>query len=367
MPWPELPLTTGTYLGGRARPTVVSWHGQLLGIGNLPRETEEMAGEVVVARSTDWIQWTTLARGADLPFDHEQAVGFVATGSSLVLLTSPYEESQVHVWTSVDAVHWVRQDDSPFKGGSILDTAVGPAGVVAVGYVSGAGPDAAVWFTKTGSDWRKTSLPGDTSKDDRAFAVTATGAGFVAVGWTGFVDGYPIEGREPRPWEGDAAAWYSADGLVWQRAGVEGNGKDAALMEDVVSSDHGLVATGYLHIGTEPPPAAWTSDDGIHWRVAVDYPNPRPESFKPAVPISWVSAFFSDGHRMVAQDERGEEGPAFQESPDGVTWRKLSNSGPGMEKLPWLEPQAVVVLPDGLVVFDSGAYRPQVFRAVAVP
>ncbi len=38
-----------------------------------------------------------------------------------------------------------------------------------------------------------------------------------------------------------------------------------------------------------------------------------------------------------------------------------------MEKLPWLEPQAVVVLPDGLVVFDSGAYRPQVFRAVAVP
>lgn len=350
MPWPSAPA-------------LVSWHGREIGIApSRVGETENMVGEVVVASSTDWIHWTTLARGADLPFDHQQTVALGAIASSLVLLTSPLRDPKVHVWTSTDAVHWQIQDDAAFSGGVVWDMVAGPNYLLAGGYVSGHQADPVVWLSETGTDWQRIVLPGSTAKMDEVYSVTAMPGGFAAVGTIGQAEVATIGLRG-----GSAAAWYSSDGRKWSTATVEkpSEGFQSECMWQVASATHGLLATGG---GGEDFSAAWSSSDGRAWKY-IALSSTGSDDFTPAIPIGLITTpFASDGERLIAVSY--PQGPEAWESFDGVTWRQLSMGGPGLDPSAVFDPKtfsALTVLPDGIIVFDDVTDRPRVFRAAAVP
>jgi hypothetical protein len=226
------------------------------------------------------------------------------------------------------AMSWIRIESDVFGGSGrqwISDIAVGGPGLVAVGADgSGGDDDAAVWYSSDGQTWSKVAHDEAVfggSGDQYMMAVTAGGPGFVAVGEEDSEDGTT----------GVAAVWISEDGIGWSRvphdeATFGGEENTDVFMKDVTAFGSGLVAVGMEWKGSSADAAAWVSADGMIWeRVPPDeavFGGPQSQVMWAVVPA---------GPRLVAVgqggDGAGESGPgqpaAAWTSTDGRTWSRV--------------------------------------------
>ena len=305
---------------------LISWKGGYVGLG-----TVDGAGEVVVASSSDLAHWTVLARGAQAPLQTgltgdamENSAGFVkllAVSGGLVAIgaygscaaSCPLAE----VWTSADGVTWKLNDSVPF-GNSLSRVAGGPSGIVALGS-RGTGKSM-MWYSRTGESWRAVDLSASAFNHAGIADVGATPHGFVAVGGTNVVGNV----------SGTPAAWWSADGLTWSRAQV--NGSTIALpfsyIDEVMS--YGVIAMR----GNEGVP--WISADGRSWK-------PLPDSDMRSL-MTYASTW-ADADRTVALvPSTGGGANEYWATTDGMSWRQLKVNGTGS----WALDKAFITT-DGLI------------------
>jgi len=190
--------------------------------------------------------------------------GFVAVGAAetdlpgLVTPIGVLPRPVPVVWTSTDGRQWAPGtiDSAPFEFGEIDDVAVGGPGLIAVGEVWDAdrlrGP--AVWTSPDGLTW--TVLPGDPLGIDRepsAMTVAAGDGGAVAIGLS-----TPVDAAGPGP----TRAWWSADGLGWERVADIDSFDDGSSPAEVVSFGSGFVMVGSRGARVA---LAWSSPDGRTW------------------------------------------------------------------------------------------------------
>ncbi len=165
------------------------------------------------------------------------------------------------VWTSTDATDWARVEDPDglFSGPGIstaFDAAVTDGTTAwAFGVDQGNMVDAlAVWTTGDGSNWQRVEITGDgisTSQDLVVADAALSPMGMVVVG-SEFGDA----GRFP-------AAWFSPDGIVWERVDplVAGEGE----LMSVAAMDHGFVVVGNSREDHTTRPLILLSGDGRSW------------------------------------------------------------------------------------------------------
>ena len=169
------------------------------------------------------------------------------------------------VWTSEDGRTWTRVPHAPvFEVGGFIDTmedpasggmrdvVAGPGGLVAVGSVCTSTPAGclpAAWTSSDGISWvRVTGMP---SVPGLLKAVTASGAGYVAVG-AQTCNSSPVAIRQPCP----ALVLTSQDGLAW----VQQPFAQAGDLRTVTVVGGRLLATA-----PDGPAILWGSDDGSAW------------------------------------------------------------------------------------------------------
>lgn len=195
------------------------------------------------------------------------------------------------------------------------------AAVVAVGGCGDANPptitappapvDAVAWPEVTwGGTFVDRPPAGFTS--ERLIAVTGSELGFVAVG---VAEAVGLERGQ---------AWFSADGIEWERTGPDQVLDDVSLI-DVAAGPGGFVALGD-HIGDErhgdrSRPVLLRSRDGQRWERIADVPG-VPGGFATAIgggPSGYVAVGFTDP----------EPGSILLVSADGVAWQLIDPATAG--------------------------------------
>ena len=195
-----------------------------------------------------------------------------------------------------------------YQGGeaSVRDVASGGPGFVAVGYVLEAtGPRATAWASRDGRFWTlDRDFPGEIGSV--AWSVATDGPTAAAVG---SVNGGP-------------AAWFSADGLEWERAASPLDSIEHGELRAVTAGTHGFVAGGSDEADRLAPRAMfWTSTDGQVWQEVQDnsgFTDTRVEGLAPR-----DGAFAAVGTAFAGKDEKG--GAAWR-SEDGRTWDRSPGS-----------------------------------------
>lgn len=213
--------------------------------------------------------------------------GMVGVGDPVC---SPDDQSlpcHVSVWTSTGDGAWIRAADqaalvtgrgSPWYSVQIgmVDVAAGAAGVVAIGHPFDPAANG-VWHSPNGLEWLRVPIdfgaaPGD-GFHGYVSAVAANERGYVIVG---------NEESRSNPASARAAAWYSPDGITWNRAADTPSMDVASCLDTmeapacggmtaVAATPAGFVAVGHSRTGRdaeEVTPAAWTSPDGLTWARA---------------------------------------------------------------------------------------------------
>lgn len=347
--------------------TLAAWEdGYLLVGADRPDRANRQQGGLWY--STDLSTWSRMVTTGG-PDDATSLTMLLALPAQLVALgteqpaacigsvASTCDLPRIIAWTSADGVEWDELTLSSGLGtGTVADIAAGPDQALAVGDQGWDSPS--IWRSTDGLQWTAEILSGDTFADAHLFGVTAFAGGWVVTGMTG--------GKElvccDATWmvdETQPAAWWSADGLAWQRAEVTGGASEwGARLGDVFAGPGGLVA---VDEGTpvdivEPegssvqkpqvspgPPRVWTSTDGTAWTpVTVD-----PETaFRPIA---------SDGMAILGRSTHG--GLAI--SADGTTWRALDAEGnaPGSKTpMEWGYMQPAWLVPDGLLAIGLDAH-----------
>lgn len=186
--------------------------------------------------------------------------------------------------------------------GALEDVAVGPNGLVAVGW-SGAG-DArrpTVWTSPDGAKWTLVPASGDFAPGKgltELTAISATGGGLLAAA---------IDRRTDRV-DGDVAMYSSTDGTQWTPAAAAGlTGPGPQVVQRMARTTNGVVAIGSALTGAHRGPAIWTFTDGKTWQSATTMPGS---------PALWAIAEQPDKTLLVC----GSTGTADQ--PTVACWRK---------------------------------------------
>ena len=237
---------------------------------------------------------------------------------------------EVIVSTSSDGVTWEQLPPGPGAPdpGEVADAAYGHDLILAVGDRGWSAP--AIWRSTDGLRWETEDLPTDVFADAHLFGVAPFAGGWVVTGMTGGQElrccdgGWMID--ETRP-----AAWWSANGLTWQRAETAGGASEwGARLGEVFAGPDGLVAADdgdpvdiaqpERSPGSSAPtkprtiagqPRLWTSPDGSTWTpVAVD----PDTAFRPIA---------SDGTGILGRSTHGD----LATSTDGTTWQILPAEG----------------------------------------
>ncbi|HEY5486047.1 MAG TPA: sialidase family protein [Candidatus Limnocylindrales bacterium] len=229
-----------------------------------PTETP-IAGNV-----TGGLTWTRVSTPDGLLFGPviSDDGGFLAVGT-------PADGFPPSFWRSTDGLTWSEQPAAPafvdadpnkyFYGVSNVARAPGTTHMVAVGarYLMDDtnDGDAAAWYSADGGQtWTR-------SAESPGFAnavisdVIAGPNGWIAVG----LDGYPQGGTQGIGVKG-AAVWTSTDGLHWKREATQASFAGAG-MGQILQNGHGFIASGsdYPTATTAAEPAIWTSPDGKIW------------------------------------------------------------------------------------------------------
>jgi hypothetical protein len=198
---------------------------------------------------------------------------FVAVGERVAVASQDEYPSDAAVWVSTDGATWEAIDDPSFKGVAgddtdgigmfdrtqgMIDVAIGPLGVIAVGIDEASG---AIWTSPDGRSWTQVRDGRLSAGPYALWRVIAGGPGWVAVGEDG---------------QGNGWVWLSDDGIDWSiitddTFSFDRYGAPVALW-DVVAHGDQLVAVGTIgYLDTlSLRNAVWVSDDGIDWELAAD-------------------------------------------------------------------------------------------------
>ncbi|WP_166659150.1 Hsp70 family protein [Labedaea rhizosphaerae] len=197
--------------------------------------------------------------------------------------------------------------------GALEDVAVGPNGLVAVGW-SGAG-DArrpAVWTSPDGTKWTLVPAAADFAPGKgitELTAVTADGDRLLAAA---------IDRRTDRA-DGDVAVYSSTDGTQWTAAPATGlTGPGPQAVQRMVRTSGGVVAIGSALTGAHRGPVIWTFADGKTWKAASAVPA--------GSPALWAIAEQPGGTTMVCGSTGTADAPsvACWRSKDGGDWTELA-------------------------------------------
>ncbi len=245
---------------------------------------------------------------------------------------------------SLDSVgSWQRVGDDVMEpSGGLFDITRAGQRLVAVGDYGGEDgrPDGVIFVSDDGFTWTRVA------EDDAAlatgavlmYAITEGGPGLVAVG--GGCDD-PEEACAIR-----ATAWTSVDGTAWTRTpyDIEVFGPGGSLMEEVLVTEHGIVAVGRTGEVTDEAlllrPAVWISADGIEWArawegagmarglPAIDPPETGAFVLSPmqAITVGPDGTLVAVG---TAVDELGVGVAAVWTSGDGQNWERVPHD-PGV-------------------------------------
>ncbi|HEX5288476.1 MAG TPA: hypothetical protein VFX25_06380, partial [Streptosporangiaceae bacterium] len=252
-------------------------------------------------------------------------MGWLAVGD----VTASAPEHPV-VAVSADGTGWQAADGERVFGASGLFTeqaAANTKGYVIVGHqnvrrvqngrVVSARTEAAVWWSATLTGWQRGGDAAAGALDGpgkrQMSAVTASGAGFVAVG---------SHGDQP-------SAWTSADGgRTWRQADLPMPvGSSRAMLEHVASAGRVVVAVGtaVTTAGRTVPFAARSANGGASWA----------ESALPVpADLTSVTALVAVGGTFTATGSYGST-PGHQDvvvwtSADGSAWRAARPAGKGL-------------------------------------
>jgi hypothetical protein len=222
---------------------------------------------------------------------------------------------------SPDGSTWSAADAEPAFAEAGLFTeqaAASASGYVIVGYQRTAQGQtiAAAWWSSGLTGWQRatdgTAGSLDGAGDRQMLAVTATSAGFTAVGLYG-----------PNP-----AAWISADGKQWRGVTLSmPPGATRAVLLHVASAGRTVVAAGMAQTssGGLVPFAARSTDNGATW-TEVQLPVPSG--------TAQVTALAAAGGTFTATGSFGTS-PGHQDvvvwtSADGMTWKASAPAGQGL-------------------------------------
>lgn len=239
--------------------------------------------------------------------------GFVAVGNEDTDVLGPptlvgdLPRTLPAVWTSTDGLTWSpapRIDNGPFPFGGMHDVAATSSGFVSVGEaVDAAGLERpAAWTSPDGLVW--TVQPGDpfgTIDEGFGMSVAAGTGGVVAIVITWQEHGY-----------GSILAWWSPDGVQWERApDIESFGANRGSPNGVVAFGSGFVMVGFdwLSPGSGRP-LVWRSVDGRTWN------DPAP---LPTIGHSFLSGLATDGSLLVVVGDNLDFSPDASPATGGAT------------------------------------------------
>jgi hypothetical protein len=257
-----------------------------------------------VWHSGDGTAWSAINEPADA-FANSELDHVATTGLRLVAIGSSRDGGQNArprplVWLSDDGTTWRRSElgTAAFAAMSVGGIAGGQDGFVEWG-AGGAG-QAEILASSDGEHWTVSGFSGDFSNASIS-DVTDAGGLWVAVGTERA--GVPQTGGPARA----AKAWFSADGLHWSAAAIDG-----PALGRVFAGTAGFLATGGATCGSCVGPGnLWHSETGTSWRLI------GPE---PADNASYAAA----GGRIVRLSTLNSISLAA--STDGLVWTALASN-----------------------------------------
>jgi hypothetical protein len=298
---------------------VVRWAGGYVVVTSWTWE----AGAMGVWESPDGRTWTAQPAslfGLDDPSTYTSGT---ECGDKVLIetgVTTP-EGVTVSRWSSSDGTAWTQAPLHNEGFGQLAGW--GQVAVAAVDTGASAANGMALDVTTDCSTWQRVALPGPAV--GQITNVTASGGGFVAVGYSG----------PPASTGSEPLAWWSSDGLHWSAAKVP------------ASSGHRFVQIwagggGYLgtmtSVGSTPAlETLWVSTDGHSWAPTTSDPL---GTIQAGEGVGSLAGFFDgDGTRLLAYGPPGGTPPQaaggyqYWVSSDGTHWTRLALTGPGVAAL----------------------------------
>lgn len=345
---------------------LVAWNDGYVAVGDIP--VGAGLSQAAFLTSPDGLDWTV--RYQVDPVGDRFPSHLVVLDEALYAF-SPRASDEVEIvlpgggysgpllWTSTDGVDWELVDSPSWEAGwadarqhvgtlpddwsvtqhgittGLVDVAVGPNGLVAIGNAFGDDGMLPIVLASTDAhEWTTVDLPSTDSPMLNAVA----GHGDRLV-----ITGAIRVGAEPAT--ASAAAWYSDDGRAWIAATVEPGPSGATGTEfgPLWAAEDGLIAcrgNREMGAGGWRYMDAWLSADGATWRHS---PQPGPHRA-----CDWSA---SDGVRIVALGPRDHASPTgwpgvtvASVSTDGVTWEGLELGSTLTDRL-----ERFWVVPDGVI------------------
>jgi hypothetical protein len=303
---------------------VIAWNGGYVSVG----QSQNAQGEMQAAAwaSADWSSWdqtlvdAPVAGGSSLLRVLGLGSRLVGIGWSGVQHCLPPEgEAQVcdplpiAVWSSADGRSWVHEaPTAAFDRAQIVGAVAADGFIIAVGGTGWNEPG--IWTSADGTSWQAEKLPAEQFANAHLMSIATVPGGMVVTGSTG--------GKEPGCCVGGQsdttpAAWFSTDGLRWQRAAVVGG---AAAIGDAIGPVF-VGANGMIALGQGENTSGWGSTNGRLWTAA------RPQTGDP------IFAQASDGRRIIGTSFADGDHLAMWVSSDGTTWSALKAIG-ASDKMP---------------------------------
>jgi hypothetical protein len=250
------------------------------------------------------------------------------------------------IWSSPDALNWSKavlpnpSGTGPDEADAVTDW--GQREVVVGSAGSGSDQRAAVWMSRAagqpfvaiadspvfGPSSSATSASSATSPAPPGAVMDTVAAGALGLFAAGTLDG-------------EAAVWYSTNGLQWDAlTGADKviDGEPGAVVNDILSTPGGVFAAGSTVNGNRLAAALWYSSDGIHWGT-VRAPGPiffgaGDHEITSLVNMGAIGSPAGGGPATSGLLAVGgvRLGPTWQPaswiSPDGFSWSQTSESFP---------------------------------------
>jgi len=260
-------------------------------------------------------------------------------------------------WTTTDFTAWTPvalTATTPYgKQGSFVSVACRGTDVAALGSATGGihgNPRVSTWRSRPDGGWTEIEASGYLYGGQESGSVDRMIAG---------PDGWLIIGHRvsPTTHQRGAAVWFAADGATFQLVdddpALRSSPQSFTTAYDAAAVGDGWVLVGSAGSAIDPMPAAWASDDGMHWRkTTVEASRPGAVERVVAYPrsgvlgvgdgYSWLAT--ENAHDALDQIGRTCDGPvaslaaadrttvavagaALCASVDGINWREVRPPG----------------------------------------
>ena len=281
-------------------------------------------GAMPVWESPDGRTWTERPTSLFGLQDPSTYTSGTACGDKVIVETGVTTPAGVTVsrWSSSDGTTWTQTPLHNEGFGQLAGW--GQVAVAAVDKGESAASGMALDVTTDCSTWQRVALPGPAV--GQITNVTASGGGFVAVGYSG----------PPTSTGSEPLAWWSNDGLHWSAAKVSA-GTGHRFMQ-IWAGSGGYLGT-VTSVGTTPAQETLlVSTDGHSWAPTTSDPLGMIQAGEGVG--SPAGSFDGDGTRLLAYGTPGGTPPdgldAYQYwvSSDGTHWTWLTLTGSGRLPLP---------------------------------